>query len=68
MIEINYEPAGNLVKILVIGVGGAGNNTVNRMIEMGVEGVDFLAVNTDSQILTETKAPATLQIGEKTTK
>ena len=68
MIEINYEPAGNLVKILVIGVGGAGNNTINRMIEMGVEGVDFLAVNTDSQILTETKAPATLQIGEKTTK
>ena len=68
MIEINYEPTENLVKILVIGVGGAGNNAIDRMIDMDVEGVDFLAVNTDKQVLLKSHAPSTMQIGEKTAK
>lgn len=42
--------------IKVIGVGGAGNNAVNRMIEEGIKGVDFIAVNTDRQALTKSKA------------
>ena len=43
--------------IKVIGVGGAGNNAVDRMIENGIRGVDFIAVNTDRQQLTKSKAP-----------
>ena len=43
--------------IKVIGVGGAGNNAVNRMIESGIKGVDFIAVNTDRQALQKSKAP-----------
>ena len=53
--------------IKVIGVGGAGNNAVNRMIESGIKGVDFIAVNTDKQALQESKASAKIQIGEKIT-
>src|SRR5699024_7348034 len=52
----------------VIGVGGGGNNAVNRMIDHGVEGVDFIAVNTDSQALNLSKAEVKLQIGEKLTR
>ena len=55
-------------KIIVIGVGGAGNNAVNRMIEEGIQGVEFVAVNTDKQHLSTCKAPITIQIGEKITK
>ncbi len=58
----------NVAQIRVIGVGGAGNNAVNRMIEDGLEGVDFIAVNTDSQDLNNSLAPTKLQIGEKLTK
>ena len=54
--------------IKVIGVGGAGNNAVDRMIEAGIRGVDFITVNTDSQQLKKTKAPIKIQIGEKITK
>ena len=54
--------------IKVIGVGGAGNNAVNRMIESGIKGVDFIAVNTDKQALQESKASAKIQIGEKITR
>ena len=54
--------------ILVIGVGGAGNNAVNRMIDEGIKGVNFACVNTDKQILKRCKAPECLQIGEKLTK
>jgi cell division protein FtsZ len=54
--------------IKVIGVGGGGNNAVNRMIEAGLKGVEFIAVNTDSQALRMSLAPARLQIGEKLTK
>ena len=49
--------------IKVIGVGGGGNNAVNRMIEAGVEGVEFIAVNTDAQALNQSKAEITMQIG-----
>ena len=54
--------------IKVIGVGGAGNNAVNRMIEAGIKGVDFIAVNTDRQALQKSKASAKIQIGEKITR
>ena len=56
-----------VVAIKVIGVGGAGNNVVNRMIEAGVKGVDFIAVNTDKQDLNKSKAEEKVQIGEKLT-
>jgi len=55
-------------KIRVVGVGGGGSNAVNRMIEMGVEGVEFLAVNTDAQALDISLAPQKLQIGSYITK
>lgn len=55
-------------KIVVIGVGGAGNNAVNRMVEETISGVEFVGVNTDKQALTLCKAPTVVQIGEKLTK
>lgn len=55
-------------KIIVIGVGGAGNNAVNRMVEEAIGGVEFVGVNTDKQALTLCKAPTVVQIGEKLTK
>ena len=55
----------SLAIIKVIGVGGGGNNTVNRMIEHGVQGIEFIAVNTDSQALNLSKAEVKIQIGEK---
>ncbi|WP_155590144.1 cell division protein FtsZ [Lysinibacillus cavernae] len=57
-----------LAVIKVIGVGGGGNNAVNRMIEHGVQGVDFIAVNTDAQALNLSKAEIKLQIGAKLTR
>ena len=56
-----------VVNIKVIGVGGAGNNVVNRMIESGVDGVEFVVVNTDKQDLNKSKCPNKVQIGEKLT-
>ena len=56
-----------VVAIKVIGVGGAGNNVVNRMVDAGVQGVDFIAVNTDKQDLNKSKAQEKVQIGEKLT-
>ncbi len=58
----------HLATIKVIGVGGGGNNAVNRMIEHGVEGVEFIAVNTDAQALNLSKAEVQLQIGTKLTR
>lgn len=55
-------------EIKVIGVGGGGNNAVNRMISAGLRGVDFLTVNTDAQALLLSQAPMKIQIGEKLTK
>lgn len=57
-----------LATIKVIGVGGGGNNAVNRMIEHGVQGVDFIAVNTDAQALNLSKAEVKMQIGGKLTR
>ena len=56
-----------VVKIKVIGVGGAGNNVINRMIDAGVEGVDFIVINTDKQDLNKSNCKNKLQIGEKLT-
>ena len=56
-----------VVKIKVIGVGGAGNNVINRMIDAGVEGVDFVVVNTDKQDLNKSNCKNKVQIGEKLT-
>ena len=59
--------AESVVNIKVIGVGGAGSNVVNRMVESGVKGVDFIAVNTDKQALAVSSANQKVQIGEKLT-
>src|SRR5256886_16258247 len=55
-------------KIKVIGVGGGGGNSVNTMIEAGIQGVDFIAANTDSQVLDTNQAPIKIQIGKGLTK
>ena len=68
MLEIMTNEAESSAKIIVIGVGGAGNNAVNRMVEETIGGVEFIGVNTDKQALTLCKAPTVLQIGEKLTK
>ena len=54
--------------IKVIGVGGAGNNAVNRMIASGIRGVEFISVNTDRQALKNSNASTKIQIGEKVTR
>ena len=54
--------------IKVIGVGGGGNNAVNRMIESGLQGVQFISVNTEDQVLEVSKADVKIQIGEKLTR
>jgi len=58
----------NFARIKVLGLGGGGSNAVNRMIEEGIQGVEFVAVNTDSQALMLSKAPQRIRIGEKLTK
>ena len=68
MLEIKINESENAARIIVVGVGGAGNNAVNRMIEAGIKGVDFIAVNTDRQALQKSKASAKIQIGEKITR
>lgn len=65
--DLNYMMDGTAT-IKVIGVGGAGNNAVNRMIEAGIRNVEFIAVNTDRQTLNESKAGSKIQIGEKLTR
>lgn len=57
----------SFAKIKVVGVGGGGNNAVNRMIDAGVDSAEFVAVNTDKQALVVSKAPVRLQIGERLT-
>ncbi len=68
MLEIMTNEAESSAKFIVIGVGGAGNNAVNRMVEEAIGGVEFVGVNTDKQALTLCKAPTVVQIGEKLTK
>ena len=65
--DLNYMMDGTAT-IKVIGVGGAGNNAVNRMIEAGIKNVEFIAVNTDRQTLNESNAKSKIQIGEKLTR
>ena len=68
MLEIKINEAENAARIIVVGVGGAGNNAVNRMIDENIAGVEFIGVNTDKQALGFCKAPTAMQIGEKLTK
>lgn len=62
------EPVDSPAKIKVIGIGGAGCNAVNRMIDANLQGISFVAVNTDKQALNKSKAETKIQIGEKLTK
>src|SRR6476660_3609893 len=55
-------------RIIVIGIGGGGSNAVNRMIQAGVRGVEFAAINTDAQALGRSEAPTRIRIGEKLTR
>ncbi len=68
MLEIKTNDAEAAAKIIVVGVGGAGNNAVNRMVDEDITGVEFIGINTDKQALQLCKAPKLLQIGEKLTK
>lgn len=68
LLEIMSNEAEAAAKIIVIGVGGAGNNAVNRMVDETIAGVEFIGVNTDKQALDLCRAPHTIQIGEKVTK
>ena len=68
MLEINTNDVEPVAKIKVVGVGGAGNNAVNRMVDANVSSAELIGVNTDSQALLSCKAPTTIQIGEKLTK
>ena len=68
MLEIKINESENSARIIVIGVGGAGNNAVNRMIEENIAGVEFIGINTDKQALQFCKASTAMQIGEKLTK
>ncbi len=67
MLEMDFE-SGQFAQLKVVGVGGAGNNAVNRMIQYGLRGVEFIAVNTDKQALYLSRANQKIQIGEKLTK
>src|SRR5688500_5832992 len=62
------EPPITGAKIKVIGVGGGGGNAVNRMIEAGIKGVEFIVANTDLQALNASKAPIKIQLGSKSTR
>lgn len=68
MLEIKSNEAESAAKIIVVGVGGAGNNAVNRMIDEEIDGVEFIGINTDKQALQLCRATRLLQIGEKLTK
>ncbi|MCR4620487.1 MAG: cell division protein FtsZ [Clostridiales bacterium] len=67
MLQYDFDTT-NFASIKVVGVGGAGTNAVNRMLDRGLKGVEFIAVNTDKQALELSKAPVKVQIGEKLTK
>ena len=67
--SIEYDSeAGKDAKIIVIGIGGGGNNAVDRMIESGMTTVDFIAMNTDKHVLLKSKAGTKIQLGEKLTR
>jgi len=68
MLEFDDAPDTGQPNIKVVGVGGGGGNSVNTMIDAGIQGVDFIAVNTDSQVLGANQAPTKMQIGKGLTK
>ena len=68
VIELSSTETERVAQIIVVGVGGAGNNAVDRMIEDGVRDVDFIGANTDKQVLQRCKAKKLIQLGEKVTK
>jgi cell division protein FtsZ len=63
-----HQPVESFARIKVIGVGGAGQNAVNRMIDEGINGVEFIATNTDAQALALSKAPTRVRLGDKLTR
>ena len=63
-----YASLEGAARIVVLGVGGGGSNAVNRMIQAGVRGVEFVAINTDTQALARSEAPTRIHIGEKLTR
>ena len=67
MFEFEDAPIRN-ARMKVVGVGGAGGNAVNRMVDEALEGVEFISMNTDGQVLKTSKAPVTIQIGKKLTR
>src|SRR2546421_9706780 len=67
-IEMAHGRPGNYATIKVVGVGGGGTNAVNRMIEAGLTGVEFIGMNTDVQVLDLALAPTRLQLGDALTK
>jgi cell division protein FtsZ len=66
--RFEFDDVDELARLKVVGVGGAGGNAVNRMIDAGLQGVEFLAVNTDVQVLDLSKAQKRIQIGNRLTK
>ncbi len=68
LLEITSNEVESEARIIVVGVGGAGNNAVNRMVDESIGGVEFVGINTDKQALALCKAPTIVQIGEKVTK
>ncbi len=68
MLGFQLEDQQSFATIKVIGCGGGGGNAINRMVDAGLRGVDFIAINTDRQALAMSKASTTIQIGEKLTK
>ena len=67
MVELIPEEHSGNARIVIIGVGGGGNNAINRMVDTNISGVELVAVNTDKQVLDLNKAPKKIQIGEKLT-
>jgi len=63
----NIEDLGTCAQIKVVGVGGGGSNAVDRMIRVGVQGVEFIAMNTDAQALTKSQAPLRMRLGNQVT-
>ena len=68
MIEFQNEEQSTFATIKVVGCGGGGNNAVNRMVDAGLRGVEFISINTDRQALSQSNAQVKIQIGEKLTK
>ena len=68
MIEFQNEDQTTFASIKVVGCGGGGNNAVNRMVDAGLKGVEFISINTDRQALALSNANTKIQIGEKLTR